>query len=160
VLLLDEPVNGLDPEGIISIRTLRSLAAEGRTILLRSHLMSEMSLTADHLIVIGRGRLIADDRMDAFIRARSGNSIRVGSPQAGQPCTALLERHVQVTESDGALEVVGIDRAGIGDLALAHDIAIHELVDEQASLEEAFLELTQDSVDYYRPDHQPIPQRG
>ena len=122
--------------------------------------MSEMSLTADHLIVIGRGRLIADVSMDAFIRARSGNSIRVRSPQAGQPRTALLERHVQVTESDGALEVVGIDRAGIGDLALAHDIAIHELVDEQASLEEAFLELTQDSVDYYRPDHQPIPQRG
>ena len=153
ILLLDEPVNGLDPEGIIWIRTLlRGLAAEGRTILLSSHLMSEMAMTADHLIVIGRGRLIADTGIDEVIRRSSGNRVRVRSPHAERLATRLREAGATVEPADdAALEVSGWTCAQVGDLAAASGAVIHELVAEVATLEEAYLELTQDSVEY-RPD--------
>jgi ABC-2 type transport system ATP-binding protein len=152
VLLFDEPVNGLDPEGIIWIRTLiRSLAAEGRTIFVSSHLMSEMALTADHLIVIGRGELIADASVDEFVQQSSRNTVRVHSPRLGDLATVLAPRATDVVHTDGALVISGLSSGDIGDLALAAGIAIHQLIDERASLEEAFLELTQGAVDY-RPE--------
>jgi ABC-2 type transport system ATP-binding protein len=150
VLLLDEPVNGLDPEGVAWIRTLlRSLAAEGRTVLVSSHLMSEMALTADHLIVIGRGRLIADTTVGQFVRQSSGNWVQVRSPEPGR-LAQLLHDHGAVVEAghDGGLAVRGADAAAVGDLAAWHGIAVHELVARHASLEEAFMELTRDAVDY------------
>ncbi|MCU1454957.1 MAG: multidrug transporter ATPase [Acidimicrobiales bacterium] len=158
VLLLDEPVNGLDPEGIIWIRTLlRGLAAEGRTVLLSSHLMTEMALTADRLIVIGRGRLIADTTVDEFILRSSGNRVRVRSPEVGRLRAALEpEAEAVETRDDGALIVTGLDCPEVATLAAAAGVPVHELVAETASLEQAYLELTQDSVDY-RPDQSGYP---
>jgi ABC-2 type transport system ATP-binding protein len=150
VLLLDEPVNGLDPEGIIWIRNLlKSLAAEGRTIFVSSHLMSEMALTADHLVVIGRGRLIAESSVQDFVRSASGNYLRVRSAEQ-ERLGALLRAEGAVTrlENDGALAVTGPDGEDVGELALAARIAIYELSAQQASLEAAFMEMTADSVDY------------
>lgn len=154
VLLLDEPVNGLDPEGIIWIRTLlRGLAAEGRTVLLSSHLMSEMAVTADHLIVIGRGRLIADTSTEAFIRRSSRNKVRVRSPQIAQLEAALHRAGGQVElRPDGALSVTGLECSTVGDVAASAGATLHELTAETASLEQAYLEFTQDSVEY-RPDN-------
>jgi ABC-2 type transport system ATP-binding protein len=147
-IVLDEPVNGLDPEGIHWIRNLlKQLAAEGRTVFVSSHLMSEMALTADHLVVIGRGKLIADTGVDEFVRSASRNVVRVRSPQALRLAELLHEARVTQVEP-GVLEVDGLDAAAIGDAALAHQIAIHELTPLQASLEEAFMELTQDDVEY------------
>jgi ABC-2 type transport system ATP-binding protein len=153
VLLLDEPVNGLDPEGIIWIRTLlRGLAAEGRTVLLSSHLMSEMSLTADRLVVIGRGRLIADMTVDAFIRQSSGNRVRVRSPQTDALVRALGDAADDIeVRADDAVIVSGLDCPTVATLASSAGVAVHELVAETASLEDAYLELTQDSVDF-RPE--------
>jgi ABC-2 type transport system ATP-binding protein len=153
VLLLDEPVNGLDPEGIIWIRTLlRALAAEGRTILLSSHLMSEMAVTADHLLVIGQGRLIADTSTAEFIRRSSGNKVRVRSPEPRKLKAALAASGADVEAGpDGAFIVTGLECSAVGDLAAAAGVGLHELVAETASLEQAYLELTQDSVEY-RPD--------
>ena len=157
VLLCDEPVNGLDPEGILWIRTfLRRLAAEGRTVFVSSHLMSEMALTADHLIVVGRGKLIAAGSTAEIINRSSLNSVLVRSPDAG-PLRRLLEaRHAQVIldPEDGALTVTGIEADAIGDLAAAHGFTLRELSPRRASLEEAFMELTRDSVDF-RPDVAP-----
>ncbi|MDQ6837150.1 MAG: ABC transporter ATP-binding protein [Actinomycetota bacterium] len=153
VLLLDEPVNGLDPEGIIWIRTLlRGLAAEGRTVLLSSHLMTEMALTADRLVVIGKGRLIAETTVDAFIRRSSGNRVRVRSPRTAD-LVQTLTGHAEDIEvrPDNAVIVAGLDCAAVATLASDACIAVHELVAETASLEDAYLELTQDSVEY-RPD--------
>ena len=149
-LILDEPVNGLDPEGIQWIRNLlKQLAAEGRTVFVSSHLMGEMALTADHLIVIGRGRLIADTSVEEFVRRASRNVVRVRSPQAILLAEALAGPNVVVTPVEpGVIEVEGVDAAQIGDLALARHIAIHELAPQQASLEEAFMELTRDDVEY------------
>ena len=155
VLLLDEPVNGLDPEGIIWIRTLlRDLAAEGRTVLLSSHLMSEMAMTAQRLIVIGRGKLIADTDIDDFLRRSSGNYVRVRSPEPDR-LRALLTPLAESIEAadDGALLVGGLDCPTVADAAFDAGIRVHELAAEQASLEEAYLELTQDSVEY-RPEVQ------
>jgi ABC-2 type transport system ATP-binding protein len=155
VLLCDEPVNGLDPDGILWIRTfLRQLAAEGRTVFVSSHLMSEMALTADHLIVVGRGRLIADASTTEIIARSSHNSVLVRSPAVQQLIALLESRHAQVDvdTADGALTVTGIDAGAIGDLAAANNIALHELAPRPASLEAAFMELTHDSVDF-RPDH-------
>jgi ABC-2 type transport system ATP-binding protein len=155
VLLFDEPVNGLDPEGIVWIRNLmRSLAGEGRTVLVSSHLMSEMALTADQLIVIGRGRLIAAASVDEFVQSSSHNFVCVRTPEASR-LGALLKGHGgdALTEVDGALRVTGIGCAAIGDLAAAHGIALHELSPQAASLEEAFMELTQDSVEYHADIH-------
>jgi ABC-2 type transport system ATP-binding protein len=150
LVILDEPVNGLDPEGIVWIRNfMRSLAAEGRTVFVSSHLMAEMALTADHVIVIGRGRLIAEASVDELIRGSSQNYVRVRSDSAAALST-LLEAGggSTTTEPDGALAVTGITAAAIGDMAAAHHFALHELSPQEASLEEAYMELTHDSVDY------------
>jgi len=151
VLMFDEPVNGLDPEGIHWIRgLLKSLAAEGRTVFVSSHLMSEMALTADHLIVIGRGRLIADVPIAEFVRQSSRSDVIVRSPAGGQLADVLAQRGAAVTaETDGGLAVTGLAAAAIGDLAAAHHITVHELTPRHASLEEAFMELTRDSVEYH-----------
>ena len=150
-VILDEPVNGLDPEGIHWIRNLlKRLAAEGRTVFLSSHLMSEMAQTADHLIVIGRGRLIADTSVAEFLRrASSDTNVRVRSSRAGELRDALTRHEVEVTGiEEGLLEVSGLTGEQIGEIALQQRIVISELTPQQASLEEAFMSLTGDSVEY------------
>lgn len=149
ILLFDEPVNGLDPEGIRWIRSLlRQLASEGRTIFVSSHLMSEMEETADHVIVIGRGRLIADTSIAEFTRRGSGNHVRVISPMGTDLAPLLVRAGAGVTMSDGALIVTGMEAPRIASVAAEHRIELHELSPRRASLEEAFMELTQDSTDY------------
>jgi ABC-2 type transport system ATP-binding protein len=151
VLLLDEPVNGLDPEGVAWIRALlRSLAAEGRTVLVSSHLMSEMENTADHLIVIGRGRLIADTSLEEFTRRASGGWVEVHSPETGRLARLLGEHGAAAGAGPHgeSLAVRGLSAAAVGDLAARHHIALHQLVTRQPSLEEAFMVLTKDAVDY------------
>jgi ABC-2 type transport system ATP-binding protein len=149
-LVLDEPVNGLDPEGILWIRTLlRALAAEGRTVFVSSHLMSEMALTAEHLIVIGRGKLIADLSVRDFTELASRKVVRVRTPEAGRLRDLLVGADVSVTglEPD-LLEVAGLNSEAIGKAACAGAIPLVELTPVQASLEEAFMELTQDAVEF------------
>ena len=150
VLMFDEPVNGLDTEGIAWIRQfLRTLAAEGRTVFVSSHLMSEMSQTADHLIVIGRGRLLADVPTAQLIESSTRRDVLVRSPRAGELAGLMTARGATVTrEDDGGLAVTGLDAPIIGDLAAEHGIAVHALVPRSASLEEAYLDLTGDSVEY------------
>jgi ABC-2 type transport system ATP-binding protein len=152
VLILDEPVNGLDPEGIRWVRTfMRQLAAEGRTVLVSSHLMSEMAQTADHLIVIGRGSLIADSSTQEFIERSSERSVLVRTPD-GRLRDLLTANGAEVSpEPDGALGVTGLDAPQIGELAAGAGIVLHELTPRLASLEEAFMELTADSVEFGRP---------
>jgi ABC-2 type transport system ATP-binding protein len=148
VLLFDEPVNGLDPEGIVWIRNfMRSLAADGHTVFVSSHLMSEMALTADRLIVIGRGKLIAATSVAEFIARSSDNYVLVRTDQADR-LLPLLDAATSVDLVDGALHVSGLDCRTIGDIAATHFIALHELSPQMASLEDAFMELTHDSVDY------------
>jgi ABC-2 type transport system ATP-binding protein len=149
-VLLDEPVNGLDPEGIHWVRNLlKALAAEGRTVFVSSHLMSEMALTADHLIVIGRGRLIADTAVDDFVRRASGSFVRVRSPEASRLRDVVLDDGVTVdTPEPGVLEIAGLTAEQIGEAAAANAIALHELTPLQASLEEAFMELTREDVEF------------
>jgi ABC-2 type transport system ATP-binding protein len=161
VLMLDEPVNGLDPEGIRWVRNfMRHLASEGRTILVSSHLMSEMAQTADHLIVIGRGSLIADCSTQEFIQGSSERSVLVRTPD-GRLSELITENGGTVKpEPDGALGVTGIEAPRIGELAAGAGIILHELTPRLASLEEAFMELTADSVEYGRsavPAGQPGP---
>ncbi len=150
-LILDEPVNGLDPEGVMWVRTLaRHLAAEGRTIFLSSHLMSEMALTADHLIVLGRGRILADAPVAEILAASTRTSVRLRSPQADRLAALLRGPDVTVTPTDqGALSVTGLAAADIGDAAAGAGIPLHELTPVAASLEEAYMELTQDDVEYH-----------
>lgn len=154
VLILDEPVNGLDPEGVLWIRNLlRSLAAEGRTVLVSSHLMSETALTADHLVIIGRGRLLADTTVDDFVAMAGGASVRVLTPQAPALRDLLQAPGIDITgptsaTATGELEVRGTDAAHIGRVAAAHAIPLHELTPRTASLEQAFMDLTQESVEY------------
>jgi len=158
VLMFDEPVNGLDPEGIQWIRNfMRYLASQNRTVFVSSHLMSEMALTADHLIVIGRGKLMADVSTADFIENSSTNTIRVRSPQADDLARALTGKGFTVTPVDGYLQVAGIECAQVGDLAAEQHLTIHELFEEKASLEEAFMELTKDSVEYHTDAFQPVP---
>ncbi len=149
-LLLDEPVNGLDPEGILWIRTLmKHLAAQGKTVFVSSHLMNEMAVTADHLIVIGRGRLIADCRTDQFAARGARQSVRVSSPDARTLAGLLGEHGAEVTaDGVGALVVAGLDAPRIAELATQHGLALYELTPQRASLEEAFMELTRDSLEY------------
>ena len=153
VVMFDEPVNGLDPEGIVWIRTLmRSLATEGRTVFVSSHLMSEMESTADHLIVIGRGRLIADCSMAEFIARGAGQAVLVRTPQPDGLARAVTAAGGTVSPADQGgleIEVRGLPPARIGDLALASAIALHHLAPARASLEEAFMELTGHSVEYH-----------
>jgi ABC-2 type transport system ATP-binding protein len=149
-LILDEPVNGLDPEGIHWIRNLlKALAAEGRAVFVSSHLMSEMAVTAEHLIVIGRGRLIADTSVEEFVRRASGAVVRVRSPQATKLRELVLGDGITVTsEEPSVLEISGTTTDKVGDIAAANGIALHELTLLQASLEEAFMELTRDDVEF------------
>jgi ABC-2 type transport system ATP-binding protein len=149
-LLFDEPVNGLDPEGIHWIRTLlRRFAAEGRTVLVSSHLMSEMALTADHLIVVGRGRLLADMPTERFVAQAAPARARVRSPQATRLRELLLADGVTVSSAaPGVLDVEGLTTDAIGDRAAAEGLTLHELSSRQASLEDAFMELTRDAVEY------------
>jgi ABC-2 type transport system ATP-binding protein len=151
VLMFDEPVNGLDPEGIVWVRTLmRALAAEGRTVLVSSHLMSEMALTADHLVVIGRGKLIRDEGVAEFVESSSRRTVRVSSPRLADLMGLLEATGATVRSSPGGgLDVSGMEAPAIGDLAAANGIALHELTPQKASLEEAFMELTSDSVEYH-----------
>jgi ABC-2 type transport system ATP-binding protein len=150
VLMFDEPVNGLDPEGILWIRNLmKSLAAGGRTVFVSSHLMSEMENTADHLIVIGRGQLLADCTMDEFIARSSGQTVRVVTPQPDVLTKAVAEvGGTAVKGGDGALIVSGLVASQVGDVAFEHAVRLHELTVVRASLEAAFMELTADSVEY------------
>jgi ABC-2 type transport system ATP-binding protein len=151
VLLLDEPVNGLDPEGIRWVRTLmRQLAGEGRTIFVSSHLMSEMAVTADHLIVIGRGRLIANSSTEDFIQRSSERSVLVRTPDADRLRQLIAGEGgtVQSTEGDGGMVVTGLPAPRIGELAASASIVLHELTPRLPSLEEAFMELTADSVEF------------
>ena len=150
VLLLDEPVNGLDPEGIQWVRRLlRSLASEGRTVFVSSHLMSEMALTADHLIVIGKGRLIADASVEEVIAQASANHVKVVSPQAGALQSLIATRGAQVeADGDDTLIVTGLECRDVGIIAAAGGITLYELSRQEASLEEAFMEMTRDSVEY------------
>ncbi|HEY3036373.1 MAG TPA: ATP-binding cassette domain-containing protein [Streptosporangiaceae bacterium] len=150
VLMFDEPANGLDAEGVHWIRQLfKSLAAEGRTVFVSSHLMSEMALTAGHLIIIGRGKLLADTPTERFTEASARGDVLVRSPQAGELAALFTARGAAVTaQGDGGLAVTGLDAPAIAGLAAAHGIAVHELVPRHASLEQAYLDLTGDSTDY------------
>ncbi|WP_328506118.1 ABC transporter ATP-binding protein [Streptomyces sp. NBC_00391] len=158
ILMFDEPVNGLDPEGIHWIRNLmKSLAAQGRTVFVSSHLMSEMALTADHLVVIGQGRLLADTSMAEFIQQNSRSYVRIRTPQREQLLDSLHAVGVMVVETgDGALEADGAKPEQIGELAARHQIVLHELSPQQASLEEAFMRLTAESVEYHAHDGTPV----
>jgi ABC-2 type transport system ATP-binding protein len=149
-LILDEPVNGLDPEGILWIRNLlKDLAAEGRTVFVSSHLMSEMALTAEHLIGIGRGKLIADTSVTAFIEQASTGRVKVRSPQATRLGELLAGPDVTVGNiEEGTLLVSGLISDQIGQIASDNGITLFELASQQASLEEAFMELTGNSVEY------------
>jgi ABC-2 type transport system ATP-binding protein len=166
LLMFDEPVNGLDPEGILWIRNLmKALAAEGRTVFVSSHLMSEMENTADHLIVIGRGSLLADCTMEEFIARSSGQTVRVRTPQSDVLAKAVSEARDPSTgaaptataAANGSLTVHGLTAAQVGDLAFDHGVRLHELTVVRASLEAAFMELTADSVEYRAGQQQPVP---
>jgi ABC-2 type transport system ATP-binding protein len=150
VVLFDEPINGLDPEGIQWIRgLLRRFAAEGRTVFISSHLMSEMQLTADHLIVVGRGRVIADAGIAELIAASSGSYLSVRSPQSEQLAGLLRAQQAEVTVGDsGALQVRGTTPEVVGDMAAAHRLTLYELAVHDASLEAAFFELTDNDSEY------------
>jgi ABC-2 type transport system ATP-binding protein len=151
VLMFDEPVNGLDPEGILWIRNLmKALAAEGRTVFVSSHLMAEMENTADHLIVIGKGKLIADCTMNEFIARSSGSAVRVRTPSPDQLVLAIAAKGGTATsDSDGTLLVQGMAADAVGDIAFEQGIRLHELTVVRASLEEAYMEVTADSVEYH-----------
>jgi ABC-2 type transport system ATP-binding protein len=162
VVILDEPVNGLDPDGIRWIRDLmKTLAAEGRTVFLSSHLMSEMALTADHLIVIGRGRLIADLSVDEFIRRHSRHVVVVRSPQATH-LSQLVAGPAVTTEAvePGLLEIEGLTAEQIGTTAAANAIVLYELAPRQASLEEAFMDLTRDELEFHANPSAPDDREG
>jgi ABC-2 type transport system ATP-binding protein len=150
VLLLDEPVNGLDPDGVVWIRTLlRALAAEGRTILLSSHLMSEMALTADRLVIIGRGRLIAQAAMADFLAGGSGGQVTVRSPQAAALAAVLTAQGATITQAEGeALNVTGAATEEIGQAARDNGIILTGLSASRATLEDRYMELTRDAGDY------------
>jgi ABC-2 type transport system ATP-binding protein len=167
-LLFDEPVNGLDPEGIRWVRhLLRGLADEGRTVFVSSHLIGEMSLTAERLVVIGRGRLIADTSVHEFTARSTGATVRVVTPMSRTFVSALWGAGVQATvEEDGAVVVSGMTSAQVGELVARRSITVHELTPLRASLEDAFMELTGDSTEFRAGDRTPrshmadAPQKG
>jgi ABC-2 type transport system ATP-binding protein len=150
VLMFDEPVNGLDPEGVVWIRNLlKSLAAEGRTVFLSSHLMSEMSLTADRLIIIGRGRLIADTTVVELLDGAPGAYVRVRSPEGESLAALLKDAGASVLrEADGSLQISGAGAETVGELARASGVTLQELSTHHATLEQRYMELTRDAVDY------------
>jgi ABC-2 type transport system ATP-binding protein len=149
VVMLDEPVNGLDPEGVLWVRNLlASLAAEGRTVMLSSHLMSETSLIADHLVIVGRGRLLADTSVEELIRQNDAG-VRVASDEADRLRALLAGPEVKVSSTTAEeLTVTGLSAREIGEIANKHDVPLYELSAQSVSLEEAFMELTHDSVEY------------
>jgi ABC-2 type transport system ATP-binding protein len=149
-VVLDEPVNGLDPDGVLWVRTLlKALAAEGRTVLVSSHLMSEMAVTADRLVIIGRGRLLADTTMDELIGPVAVGSVLVRSPHATDLREVLVGLGATVTSAEpGVLRVGGLTAEQIADLAVERRMALHELAPQRASLEQAYMELTRDAVEY------------
>jgi ABC-2 type transport system ATP-binding protein len=151
VVMLDEPTNGLDPDGIQWIRTLtRQLADEGRTVFVSSHLMSEMEQTADHLVIVGAGRVIADEPMSDLINRTSGISVTVRTPRTGELASVLAGPGVEITQSaEAQLEVRGLTSEQIGDSAVAHGIALHQLQSSRLTLEEAFMDLTRDAVTFH-----------
>ncbi|MFD3619494.1 ABC transporter ATP-binding protein [Streptomyces sp. NPDC058676] len=151
IVMLDEPVNGLDPEGVLWIRNLlKDLADQGRTVFVSSHLMTEMALIAEDLIVIGRGRLLSAGPLADFVAQSSSRSVRVQSPQAASLRDLLVGDGVSVTNSrPGVLDVQGLDAPEIGERAAAAGLVLHELFVQEASLEEAFMELTRDAVEYH-----------
>lgn len=159
VLMFDEPVNGLDPDGVLWIRTLlRSLAAEGRTVFLSSHLMSEMAITADRLVIIGRGRLIVETTVADLLERGSGSFVRVRSPQAHELAGLLRGRGVAVEgQGDGALRIAGTSSDEVGELARVNGLTLLELSVQQASLEQTYMELTRGSVDYRPAEGVPVP---
>src|SRR5262245_20557331 len=161
ILMFDEPVNGLDPEGILWIRNfMKALAAEGRTVFVSSHLMSEMEHTADQLVVIGRGQLLADCTMEEFIARSSGQTVRVATPQPDQLVKAVAEAGGSaVSSADGTLIVSGLVAAQVGDIAFEHGVRLHELTVVRASLEAAFMELTADSVEYRGAENEQPPEQ-
>ncbi|GCB43130.1 ABC transporter ATP-binding protein [Streptomyces sp. NL15-2K] len=161
ILMFDEPVNGLDPEGIHWIRNLmKSLAAQGRTVFVSSHLMSEMALTADHLVVIGQGRLLADTSMADFIARNSRSYVRIRTPQRERLLDVLHWAGLTVVQNgNGTLEVDGGKPEHIGELAAQYQVVLHELSPQQASLEEAFMQLTAESVEYHAHDGTPPEQQ-
>jgi ABC-2 type transport system ATP-binding protein len=150
VLMFDEPVNGLDPEGIVWVRKfMQSLAAEGRTVFVSSHLMSEMALMADHVVVIGRGKLLRDQTVDEFVETSSEHHVLVRARDLTALSFLLTAAGARVIEAEeGGVEVFGLDAPAIGELAASNLIALHELSPQRGSLEEAFMKLTQDSVEY------------
>jgi ABC-2 type transport system ATP-binding protein len=154
-VMFDEPVNGLDPEGVRWVRNLLTgLAKDGKTVFVSSHLMSEMSQTAEHLIVIGRGRLIADTGVDEFVQRASKKSVRVRSPQAQQLVDLVTGPDVTVDSvGDSVIEIHGLSAEQVGTLAAEHRIVLYELSPQTASLEEAFMELTRDSVEFHTDAH-------
>jgi ABC-2 type transport system ATP-binding protein len=150
VLLFDEPVNGLDPEGILWIRKfMHRLAEEGRTVFVSSHLLSEMALTATNLIVIGRGELITQSSTADFVARAAENTVKVRSPQLGLLRDVLVEASATVVDEGPALVVSGMDSDKIGELAAANRIVLHELSPHVGSLEQAFMQITGDSVEYH-----------
>ncbi|AIG81125.1 Hypothetical protein AJAP_41755 [Amycolatopsis japonica] len=150
VLLFDEPVNGLDPEGILWIRKfMHRLADEGRTVFVSSHLLSEMALTASHLVVIGKGKLISQSSTEDFVARAAENTVKVRSPQLPALRTALTQASAQVTDADRAIVVSGLDSDKIGEIAAANQIVLHELSPQTGSLEQAFMQITGDSVEYH-----------
>jgi len=156
-LILDEPVNGLDPEGVLWVRGLvRELADDGRTVFLSSHLMSEMALTADHIVVIGRGRILADASVSEIVGAASGTAVRVRSPRAAALAPVLEQEGAAVTAvAPDLLTVTGVDSARVGELASREGVVLHELTPVSSTLEQAYMELTAGSVEYHstaRPD--------
>jgi ABC-2 type transport system ATP-binding protein len=159
-VILDEPVNGLDPDGILWIRNLlKALASEGRTVFVSSHLMSEMAVTAEHLIVVGKGRLIADTSVADFVSRASNNVVVVRSPQATELRDVLVGPDVTITTAvPGTLEIRGLTTEQVGEAALEHRILLHELTMQTASLEEAFMELTHDAVEYHGNTGTSVPE--
>src|SRR3954462_9588674 len=154
-VILDEPANGLDPEGILWIRNLlKSLAADGRTVFLSSHLMSEIALTAEHLIVVGKGRLIADTSVAEIVAQASQNAaVRVRTPEATRLRAGLVADGATVTSTEGdVLEVHGLESERIGEIAATQRVILHELTPQKASLEDAYMALTGDSVEYRATD--------
>ena len=150
VLLFDEPVNGLDPEGILWIRKfMHRLADEGRTVFVSSHLLSEMSMTASELVVIGKGELITHSTTEEFVARAAENVVKVRSPQLSQLRSALVQASAELREQDGHLLVSGMDSEKVGEIAAQDGIVLHELSPQQGSLEQAFMQITGDSVEYH-----------
>lgn len=150
IVMLDEPVNGLDPEGVRWVRSLsRRLADEGKTVFVSSHLMSEMSLMADHLIVIGRGEVLADSPIQDFMAEHASSYVRVKAPQSTDVEALLVGRGLDVVRTDDELRVQGLDAPAIGELIGSNGLLLHELTLVRSSLEDAFMELTADSVEYH-----------